>query len=157
MATALFVFIANAYKAPVGSLLSAAVTLPPIFAVLLNIVNSKAILPLANKYFDPAFSLTQTANSFWAGFSAVGGIISVLLLGVAAVLILQRVCAATVITKSLKNTLVCGTVASATAMLLVGITCFNLLADLRSTVIVWFVFGLGGAVYKVYYYDKMGE
>ncbi len=157
LAAALFVFIANAYKAPVGSLLSAAVTLPPIFAVLLNVVNSKAILPLANKYFDPALSLTQTANSFWAGFSAVGGIISVLLLGVAALLILQRVCAATVITKSLKNTLMCGTVAAGTAMLLVDITCFNLLEDLRSTVIVWFVFGLGGAVYKVYYYDKMGE
>ena len=47
--------------------------------------------------------------------------------------------------------------ASGAVMSLVSMSCFNLLADMRTLAILWFVFGLSGAAYTVLFKNDVEE
>lgn len=152
VAAPLFVYIAFSYKAPFGSLLSAAVWLPPILIIAYDFSQSTAVTAFINKAVDASLmSPDFLTATFWDGFKIIGGAWSFIILAIAVALILQRVLAATLLLKSEKTTLVCGTVAASAVILLAETLMFNLLSDLRLVLLMFVVLGMCGSVYKIYY------
>ncbi len=145
-----FVFVAFATKSPVGSALAAAIMLPAMLTLISDFTASSAVKAGA---FKPIYAGTSE-NVFSNLFSAFGGICGVfltVLLLVALLLIMQRAFGSTVLCRSRYSVLVCGTVSASAIMLIVCSLFFNPLADMRVLAAMWFVFGLCGSVYKVFY------
>ncbi|MBE6692890.1 MAG: hypothetical protein E7586_06185 [Ruminococcaceae bacterium] len=153
------VFAATAYKAPVGALISAALVIILMMAYGTLFDYSRVVTPFAKLGFDKTLGLSWdfAASSFWGGFNSLNGIVCTVLAAAVVILSLQRIFAATVLKHSEKNTLLCGTVASGAVMSLVSMSCFNLLADMRTLAILWFVFGLSGAAYTVLFKNDVEE
>ncbi len=153
------VFAATAYKAPVGALISAVAVIIVMIAYGTLFDYSRVVTPFIKIGFDKALGLSWdfASSTFWGGFTSLNGIACTALAVAVVLLSLQRIFAATVLKRSEKTTLLCGTVASGAVMSLLSMTAFNLLADLRTMAILWFVFGFSGAAYTILYKNDVEE
>lgn len=147
----LFIYIATAYKAPMGALLGAAVVIPPVIAVASEYTLASAVAFGARTTYDTAFDVSGDAvfANFWSGMYDVGGAVSVALFVGALLLISQRIFGATVGNSGNRVALYGGTVAASALVMVVCGFLFNPFSDLRMLVAVWFILGLCGAFYNV--------
>lgn len=159
LAISFFVFVAIAYKAPAGSLLGAAISLPVVVAYGSAISHSQVVSVFAENSFDKAFNLPldTMAKSFFGAFHGLNGVIPTFLCMVAIVFCLQRIFAAALLKRSDSTTRLGGTVAAGAVMLVGCMAMFNLLADLRIVAMAWFILGLCGAAYSVLYDNDREE
>lgn len=154
IAVSVFAYIASAYKAPFGSVVAALVSVPPVFVVLNSFTFSKVVEMSFDKPYDLSLFVKGEANNLWQGMESIGGILSVLLFAVVIVLVLQRIFSVTVLTKSNKITRLCGTVASSVVLVIISAFLFNLYSDLRMICMLWFILGICGSAYKIYYKSR---
>ncbi len=158
-AISICVFVATAYKAPVGALISAIVSLTFLVGYGTLFAFSSQASPFAKIGFDKALGLSWdfTVSSFWGGFTALNGILCTLILVAVVFLALQRIFATAVLKRSENTTLIGGTVAASAVMTVSCMTMFNMLSDLRMSAVLWFIFGMCGSVYTVLYKNDVEE
>lgn len=146
-----FVFVAVAYKAPVGALLASAVVIPPFTGLAFDYTLSSAVAFGVGTNYDSAFAASaeiQTFNYWSALYEVAGGIALVLFVG-AVLLILQRVFGAMIGNNGTRSALFGGTAAASVINAVICSFIFNPFSDLRIYAVMWFVLGLCGAIYKV--------
>lgn len=155
LAVSLFVFIACAFKAPMGAVVGSAVVMPLVFTIVADFSQSTAVYPMADLSYDASLAINSlSGKTFWDGLISVGGILSAVIFAAALLFIFQRVFAGAIVANSQAATRVCGTVAASAVMLIASGFMFNIFADLRLILILWFILGLCGAAYKVYYNNQ---
>ncbi len=149
--SSLFVFNMFTKKAPAESILGAAITMPPVLAVLSHYAKATIVTLNSPAKFDMPFGISGELRfvDFWSAFSKVAGDFAPILLTIGILLILQRVlgCMATI--KSSKMIYICGTVVSSAVMLVVCNGFFNSFSDLRLVVVCSFILGMCGSVSSV--------
>lgn len=137
LAVSVFVYIAAAYKAPVGALAGAAVVLPVVgFVVCRN--------------FASPFYLRPAGVSFWVSLAECGGAVLAVLFAAVLLLMFQRIFGCMAMNSSAYVISVCGASAASAAVLALGCFALHPLCDIRSLAASMFVFGMQGAVYGIY-------
>jgi hypothetical protein len=145
------VFVACATKSPGGSILASLIIIPPVFLILSDFAASSTVTALRAKSLDAALNLPNRFLNYWTASISVVGFFATLLFVIALVFVFQRVFASTIMNRSKRNVLICGTIASSAVMAVVCSFLFNPFCDLRVIGALWFVFGFCGSAYKVYY------
>ncbi len=153
LAISLFVFIAFAFKAPFGAAVSGGIILTPVLMLVSDFTHASAVTAFSQSVNDIALADSNQALSanLWGGVSEAAGIIILLLLAISVLLIFHRALSANLLAKSPRGVLVTGMVLASTVMVMAESFMFNLLSDLRVLLVVWFLLGMCGSVYKVYY------
>lgn len=137
LAVSVFVYIAAAYKAPVGALVGAAVALTTVaFVVCRN--------------FASPFYLRTAGVSFWSSLAEHGGVILVILFAAMLLLMFQRIFGCMAMNSSERVISVCGAAAAAAVVLTIGCFVLRPMCDIRALAPAMFVFGLQGGVYGIY-------
>ncbi len=150
IAVSVLLYIAFSYKAPVGTLVASAVLLPTSIAFLSDFTVSNAVTAFKMRSYDASLGMDGVFSaSMWDGLAGVGGILSVLLCVFALIFVFQRMLYGSVLAKKEKTAFYSGTLISSSIVALAGTVIFNPISDLRLIALVWFVWGLGGAVYRM--------
>lgn len=145
------VFVACATKSPGGAALAALITVPPVFLILSDFATSVSVSAMRAKMLDPVFNSSEKFISYWTASVNAVGLLATFLSAVALIFVFQRIFCSTVMNRSKRNVLLCGTVAASAVMTFVCSFLFNPFSDLRVVGAMWFIFGFCGAAYKVYY------
>lgn len=153
------VYVAAAYKAPIGALLGGLIVLPPVIVIANGFSTSVSVVAGRKLALDKAFeeAFGESFATFWQSFVSVGGVVSSVLLAIAFLLILQRVLGSYVGENGSSLALFGGTVTASAINVIICGTAFNTLSDVRLIVVMWFVFGLCGSIYKVAYRPSAKE
>lgn len=146
---AFFLYFAFARKAFAGAFLGALIVLPPFLSVMSAFTKSSLVTAAAKRLCDSSLGEKLYFTNFFEAFGSLFGAFTLVLFVILIVLSFQRISGSLILNSSLKNALVSGTVLSATTVAIINMLFLNPFADIRTTVIIWFLFGLCGSVYKV--------
>lgn len=153
------VFAANAYKAPVGALLCAVVTIPPVAALAYDFTSSSLVGFGEKTVYDvSAQALIQKPfANFWSGFFTYGGVLAVLLFIAAVLLIFQRVYGSMSGNNGNRVSLFGGTAAASVMNLLICSFIFDPFSDFGIYALIWFVLGFCGFVNNPSFYGAVSK
>lgn len=146
---AFLLYFAFARKAFAGAILSALIVLPPFLCIAGDFSSSSLVTAGMKRLCDVALGENLYFASFFESYGALFGAFSLVLFVVLIVLSFQRICGSLILNSSVKNSIVSGTVVSALTVSVINMLFLNPLSDIRTTVIIWFLLGLCGSVYKV--------
>ena len=151
LAAAFLVYVAVAHKAPFGAMAFGALTMPTFAVLVSDFTYSSAVNAFCQTGFDSLLGIAGSNLNFWSALNQVGGAAAVVLFLLSLLLIMQRALAGAIMTKFPTAGVVCGTVAASAIIIVAESFAFNLFADIRTLLMLGFVLGMCGAVYKVYY------
>ncbi len=146
--TSLFVFIATAYKAPIGALFSALVVIPPVAVLASDYTTSSAFGFGTKTVYDTAtMSVVERGFAdFWSSIYGFGGWIAVALFVVSVILVLQRIFGTVFGNNGSESARIGGATAASTIIAVACSFIFDPFYDLRMLVVMWFVFGFCGSI-----------
>ncbi len=146
------VYVATAYKAPVGALLSAVIVIPPVAALAADYTAASAVALRGKTVYDAELlsPVQESFTNFWSGMYRFGGLIAVILFVVAVLLILQRIFGTTAGNHGNKTALLGGTAAASVIMAIICSFIFDPFCDFRVLAEMLFLFGFSKAVSKTY-------
>ncbi len=153
----LFVYIAVAYKAPVGAFFGGAFTIPLALWVLSRFTLSNSVSLFYAQGYDASLASDSTAVTFWEGFFDNCGIGVAFVLLVSVPFVLQRIFASVLFAEEQGNRILFGAIGASVSVLLLMSFMFNLFADVRMICLIWFISGLCGSAYKVYGTQKISR
>lgn len=154
-----FVFVANAYKAPVGALLGAVIAIPSASALAYDLTSSSVIVSRARMVYDTATQslVEKPFANLWTGLFNYGGAVIIVLFVLAMLLVMQRVYGSMVGNNGNRASLFGGTVAASIINMLICSFVFDPFSHMQVFSMIWFVLGFSGFVNKPSVSSRYGE
>ncbi len=146
---AVLLYFAFARKAFAGALLGALIVLPPFLCVVSDFTQSALVTAGAKRLCDGYLGVKLYFANFFEAYGSLFGAFTLVLFVILIALSFQRIGGSLILNSSLKNSLVSGTVLAALTVLVINMLFLNTFSDIRMTIVVWFLFGLCGSVYRV--------
>ncbi len=155
----MLVFVANAYKAPIGALLCAVVAVPTVSVLAYDLTSSSEIASRAKTVYDTAEQalVEKPFGNLWTGIFNYGGTVVIVIFVLALLLILQRVYGSMIGNNGNRASLFGGTVAASVINMLICSFMFDPFSHMQVFSIIWFVLGFSAFVSKPSISSKHGE
>ena len=153
------VFFANAYKAPMGALLSAVVAIPTVSILAYDFTSSSVVAERIRMTYDDTLHqlVEKDFGNLWTGLSNYGGGVIIVIFVLALLLIFQRVYGSMVGNNGNRASLLGGTVAASVINMLVCSFVFDPFSHMQVFTMIWFILGFSGFTNKPSISSRHGE
>ena len=153
------VFVANAYKAPVGALLGTFIAIPSVSVLAYDLTSSSVVSSHTKMVYDAASQslVEKPFSNLWSGLFNYGGAVIVVVFVLAVLLVMQRIYGSMVGNNGNRASLFGGTVAASIINVLLCSFMFDPFSHMQVFSMIWFVLGFSGFVNKPSVSSRYGE